>query len=315
MRTIRTALLTTVAAIAFGTTAHAEWPEQTVNLIVSYSPGGGTDTTARTLAPLLEEELGTDVVVVNRPGAGGETGHTAIATAEPDGYTMGILNIPPAITIPITRDARFTLEDFNPLANLIQDPSAFSVANDSPFESLADMVAYAKENPASVTVAITGVGTDDHLAVVYFEQAAGIDLTPVPFPGSGPARIALMGGHVSMAAINLGGMMPYTDKVRILAHLGDERTDLAPDVPTVKESGWDVTMKSERGIVFPAGVPQEIVDKAAAAVERAATSDAWKAKLNEQFTVFNYMDADAFAAHLSDLDTSYRALWDENPWQ
>lgn len=315
MRMIRIALVAAAAATGISTAALAEWPEQSINLIVSYSPGGGTDTTARTLAPLLEAELGADIVVVNRPGAGGETGHTAIAGAEPDGYTMGILNIPPAITIPITRDARFTLDDFTPLANLIQDPSAFSVAKDSPFDSLADLVAYAKENPASVTVAITGVGTDDHLAVVYFEQAAGIDLTPVPFPGSGPARIALMGGHVSMAAINLGGMMPYTDRVRILAHLGDDRTDLAPDVPTVKESGWDVTMKSERGIVFPAGVPQGIVDKAAAAVARVANSDAWKQKLEEQFTVYNYMSPDAFAAHLFDLDASYRALWAENPWQ
>ena len=311
----RPALLATAAlALATGTAA-AEWPEQTINLIVSYSPGGGTDTTARTLAPLLEEALGAEIVVVNRPGAGGETGHTAIAGATPDGYTLGILNIPPAITIPITRDAQFTLDDFAPVANLIEDPSAFSVAQDSPFETLAELVAYAEENPASVTVAITGVGTDDHLAVVYFEQATGVDLTPVPFPGSGPARIALLGGHVSMAAINLGGMMPYAEDVRILGHFGRERTALAPDVPTVAEAGWDVTMTSERGVVFPAGVPQDIVEAAAAAVAEVAASDAWTTALETQFTVDNYMGPDAFAAHLGALNDAYRALWDENPWQ
>ncbi|MBB4265644.1 tripartite tricarboxylate transporter substrate binding protein [Roseospira visakhapatnamensis] len=313
---VQTVTILSAAALALASpAAHAEWPEQAITLIVAYSPGGGTDTTARTLAPLLEKELGTDIVVVNRPGASGEIGYTAIATAEPDGYTMGILNVPPAITIPITRDTRVSLDDVMPIANLIEDPSAFSVAHDSPFRTLEDLVAYAAENPASVTVAITGVGTDDHLAVVYFEQATGIDLTPVPFPGSGPARIALMGGHVSMAAINLGGMMPYTDSVRILAHFGGDRTDLAPDIPTVRESGWDVTMTSERGVAFPAGVPDALVTTVAAAVERVATSRAWKDALAQQFTVDNFMGPDAFAAHLHTLDTSYRALWADNPWQ
>lgn len=303
-------------SVLMGTSmAHADWPEKPIKLIVSYSAGGGTDTTARILAPMLEDKLGTDVVVVNRPGAAGETGHTAIADAKPDGYTMGIFNIPPAITIPITRDAGFTLDNFEPVTDLIIDPSGISVAKNSQFENLGELVAYAKENPAAVTVATTGVGTDDHLAVVALEEAAGIDLTPVPFPGSGPARTGLLGGHVSAAAINLGGMMPYTDKVRILAHFSQERSDLAPDVPTAKEQGWDVDMGSERGLVFPAGVSQEVVDKTVKAVEEIAHSEAWKQALEKQFTGENYMGPADFEAHIEELNERYRETWKNDPWQ
>ena len=136
---------------------------------------------------MLEAELGQSVVVVNRPGAGGEVGHTAIAQAQADGYTIGILNIPPMLTIPITRDAAFTADDFIPVAGLVRDPSALSVHANSPFQTLDELVAFAKENPGAVTVGTTGVGTDDHLAMRYFADAAGIKLTHVPFAGGGPA--------------------------------------------------------------------------------------------------------------------------------
>ncbi len=315
MKALRIAAVAAAALALATSAAQAEWPERPINLIVSYGAGGSTDATARTLAPLLEKELHASIVVVNKPGAAGETGHLAMAQAAPDGYTMGILNIPPAITIPITRKARFAIDDFTPVANLIEDPSAFSVAKESQFKSLADLVTYAKANPTAVTVATTGVGTDDHLAIVYFEQATGTKLTSVPFPGDGQARIALIGGHVTMAAINLGAMMPYTEKVQVLGQFGHKRADLAPDVPTVEESGWKVYMTSERGLVFPKGVPQEIVKKTAAAVEKVAKSEAWKSALKAQFTVENYMGPEEFAKHLKELDGDYRALWAKNPWQ
>ena len=314
MKKILTCLLV-LGLILNSSLAYAEWPEQPIKLVVSFSPGGGTDITARTLAPLLEKELGGEIVVINRPGAAGETGHRFVAKAKTDGYTMGILNIPPAITIPITRDADFTLDDFMPVANLIEDPSALSVAVDSPFKTLNDLVAYARENPAAVTVATNGVGTDDHFAVIYLERAAGIDLTPVPFPGSGPSRTALLGGHVTAAAINLGGMMPYHKKVNILAHFGKKRTELAVRIPTAAESGWNAFMNSERGLVFPAGVPAEIVEKTAAAVEKVVNSATWKESLKEQYTEYNYMGPAEFAKHLDELDKNYRQLWKENPWK
>lgn len=125
--------------------AWAEWPEKSIELIVAYSPGGGTDITARVLQPLLEKELGQKVVVINRPGAGGEIGHAALANAKADGYTMGIVNIPPMLTIPITRKASFATDDIQPVAGLVQDPSALSVPASSPFLTLDELVAFAKK--------------------------------------------------------------------------------------------------------------------------------------------------------------------------
>ncbi|OCW59579.1 tripartite tricarboxylate transporter substrate binding protein [Hoeflea olei] len=310
----------TVAAAAFLVTAapaFAEWPEKPINLIVAYGAGGGTDVTARTLQPLLEKELGQPVVVVNRPGAGGEVGHAAIADADTDGYTMGILNLPPMLTIPITKDAAFKAEDIIPVAGLVRDPSAISVPANSPFNTLEELVAYAKENPGAVTIGTTGVGTDDHLAMRYLAKAAGVEFTHVPFASAGAARTALMGGHVAAAALNLGEAMPNAEagKVRILAQFGTEASDLAPDVPTAKSLGYDVAMLSERGIGLPAGTDSAIVAKLAAAVEAVAKNPEFIARNKELFTEVRYMPTEEFQAHVNQLQQDYQAMWNETPWQ
>lgn len=305
------------AVLALATPALAEWPEKPINMIVAYAPGGGTDVTARTLQPMLEKELGVNVVVVNRPGAAGETGLTALAQAAPDGYTIGILNLPPMITIPLTRDAGFTVDDFTPVADLVRDPSAISVPASSQFKTLADLIAYAKENPGAVTIATTGVGTDDHLAMRYLSDAAGIEMTNVPFQGAGPARTALLGGHVSAAALNLGEALPEATNgdVRILAQFADKRSDLAPEVPTVTELGYDVQMLSERGIGMPKGVDESIVARLSDALSKIANDPAFVEANTTRFTEVQYLGQKDFAAHIEQLKAAYKKMWDEAPWQ
>ncbi|KAA0011989.1 tripartite tricarboxylate transporter substrate binding protein [Billgrantia pellis] len=308
-------LATSLLAVA--ATASADWPEKPLELIVAYSAGGGTDVTARVLQPLLEKELGQSVVVVNRPGAGGEVGHAALASAEPDGYTIGIVNLPPMLTIPITRDASFNVDDIIPVAGLVQDPSAISVPSSSPFQTLDELVAFAKENPGAVTVGTTGVGTDDHLAVRYLAKEADITLTHVPFAGAGPARTALLGSHVSAAALNLGEAMPAAEegKVRILAQFGTESSELAPEVPTALSLGFDVAMLSQRGLGLPAGVDPAIVARLSEAVANVANDEAFITRNHELYTEVSYMSADDFAAHIESLSADYQTLWDESPWQ
>ena len=305
------------AMLAAATPALAEWPEKPIDLIVAYSAGGGTDVTARTLQPMLEAALGQSVVVVNRPGAGGEVGHAAIASAKPDGYTIGILNLPPMLTIPITRDAAFTADDFIPVAGLVRDPSALSVHANSPFRTLDELVAFAKENPGAVTVGTTGVGTDDHLAMRYFADAAGIELTHVPFAGGGPARTALIGGHVSAAALNLGEAAPAAKegRVRILTQFSDSVSEFAPDVPTAMSLGYDVRMLSERGIGMPAGVDPAIVEKLAAAIAEVASNAEFGKRNADRFTEVVYKSTEDFGAHIRKLQKDYQAMWDEAPWQ
>src|ERR671910_3538055 len=160
--------------------AGAAYPEKPINLIVAYSPGGGTDLIARAIAPYLEKYLGggARIVIVHRPGAGGEIGFAAIANAPADGYTIGFVNTPPLMTIPIERTAQFGgPQRFELLGNVIDDPCNFAVHADSEIRNLKDLAAYAKANPGRVTVGSSGIGSDDHLLMLMLERAAGGKMT------------------------------------------------------------------------------------------------------------------------------------------
>lgn len=310
-------LICALSCALFASPALAEWPEQPIELIVPFSAGGGTDVTARILQPFLERELGQKIVVVNRPGAAGEVGLTALAEAKPDGYTIGILNVPTILTLPISRDTSFDLSSFIPVAGLVRDPSALSVPEDSAFQSLEEFVSYAQDNPGSVTIATTGVGTDDHLVLRLLAKQAGTQFVHVPFAGAGPARTALMGGHVAAAGLNLSEAMPGKEEgaIRILAQFGTETSELAPEIPTAISQGVDVSMYSERGIALPAGVDPEIVEKLAAAIRTVAEDPDYRARNAELFTEVNYKSTADFSTYLDGLNASYHELWAEEPWQ
>jgi tripartite-type tricarboxylate transporter receptor subunit TctC len=192
----RSALLM-VAATGLAAPAFAQarrFPDRPVELIVGFSAGGGTDVTARTFARFLEKELGGSVVVNNRPGASGEIALAYVARARPDGHTLAITNMPGLVTLPIERRApQFTLDDFEYVANLVSDPSAFSVPTASPIQDLPDLIARARRAPGTISFGSTGVGTDEHLALAMFQAATGVRLVHVPFPGAGPIRTAVLG--------------------------------------------------------------------------------------------------------------------------
>ncbi len=229
-----------IATLA-GAPAHAAWPaDQPINLIIAYAPGGGTDIVARNLVPYIEKYLGdgAKINVVNRPGAGGAIGFAAIAAAPPDGYTVGFINTPPIITTPIERQVAWTLQSYDYLGNIVDDPGTFCVHRDSQYKTLADIQAFAKANPKKVTVGSTGVGSDDHLAMLFFEKAAGVQMTHVPFKGSADTRTAVIGRHIEVAAINVGEALQYLkggSPIRCLGQMTAARMSMAPDWPTFKE--------------------------------------------------------------------------------
>ena len=163
--------------------AIAQYPDKVINVIVAYSPGGGTDLIARAIAPYIEKYLGggARLAVVNRAGAGGEIGFAALANSPADGYTIGFVNTPPLLTIPIERAAQFHWQRFEYLGNIIDDPCNFSVHADTDIRDLKQLAAYARANPGAVTVGTTGIGSDDHLAMLMFERAAGVKMRHIPF--------------------------------------------------------------------------------------------------------------------------------------
>ena len=291
------------------------WPDRPIEIVVGFAPGGGTDITARTLAVYLEKELGGSVVVVNKPGASGAIALASVARAKPDGYTLAMTNVPGLLTIPIERDAGFVPSDFTYLANLVSDPSAFSVSMESPYKTLSQLLTAIQANPGKISVSSSGVGTDDHLLMVFFEKETGTKLNHVPFNGAAPQRNAVIGGHTEIGAMNVGEAMPYNGiKVRILAQAGETRSALAPDVPTFKEQGINVVMSSERGLVGPKGLPAEVQTKFDQALARIASNPEFRKKIEAQFTELDYLPGKQWQERLKKADVELRALWARNRW-
>ena len=291
------------------------WPDKPVEIVVGFAAGGGTDVTARTLALHLGKALGGQVVVTIKAGASGAIGLGHVARAKPDGYTLGMTNFPGLLTLPIERDAGFTTADFTYLGNLVRDPSAFSVTLDSPYKSVADVIAAAKKAPATISYGSTGAGTDDHLQMVMFEELTGTKLLHVPFQGAGPLKNAMLGGHVVIGGLNLGEVMPQAGKtLRPLAQASAKASSLASEVPTFKEQGVDLVFASERGIVAPKGLPADVEQKLAAALKQIAASSEFQAQMKQQFTEMDYLPGPEWKKRLDASEANFRKLWSRKRW-
>jgi tripartite-type tricarboxylate transporter receptor subunit TctC len=295
------------------------YPERPITLIVAYPPGGGTDLVARALAPYIEKYLGggAKLVVVSRAGAGGEVGFAALANSAPDGYTIGFVNTPPLLTIPIERQAQFHWQRYDYIGNIIDDPCNFSVHGDTPIASLAELAAYAKAHPGEVTVGTTGIGSDDHIAMLKFERAAGVKMRHIPFKGSADVRAAIAGKQIMVAAINIGEALQYQKggtALRNLVQMSPARTNLAPELATAREQGYDIEMSSLRGMAAPKGLPPEIRERLVAAVERAAADPEFQAQAARFFAPLRYLPPAKYEAIVRDADVMYRAMWRDMPW-
>lgn len=319
MRSILSTLaLAGATLVAAAGTAACEYPERPVQMIVAYNAGGGTDVAARTLAPYIEKYLGNNasITILNKPGAGGEVGFTTLANAQPDGYTIGFINTPVLMTIPIERQTRYTLESFEPIGNVVYDPGVFVVLADSGMETLDDLVRVAEERPGELTYATTGIGSDDHLAMLKFQRLTGAELQHVPFEGSAPARAALLGGHVDVGVINVGEAVPYMQEgeVALLGQMAEERWEGAAEVPTFKEQGFELVSGSARGIAAPAGAPKEFVDKLATAIEQAIKDPEFREKAEQQALPLDYQGPQEYRDALEQTKKEAEQIWAENPW-
>jgi len=311
--------LTWLAATALVAPAQAAYPEQPIKVLVSYGAGGGTDIVARLLAPYIGKYLSPNasVVVVNRPGAGGAIGFTELAKATPDGYTLGFINTPNFLTIPIERKTAFHWQDFDLLGNIVDDPGNFSVHADSPFKSLSELVAYAKSRPGEVTYGSTGVGSDDHLSALMLERAAGIQMTHVPFKGTSEVHNAVLSKQITVAAMNIGEALQYVkggSKIRQLGQMSEARTTLAPQVPTFNEQGYPIIMASLRGMAAPKGLPPALREQLVSAVQKAVADPEFQAKAATVFSPLRYLPPAAYGAELKEAEVGFQQLWQVMPW-
>ncbi len=316
----RSLLAAGAAALAAPAAAQPAWPAgRPIEVIVGFAPGGGTDVMVRALAPFLAAELpGANFVVSNRPGAGGETAYVALQSARPDGFTIGTINTPGYLSLGVQRRVRYDTAQIRLLARLVDDPSAFVVHRDAPWRTLRDLVADARRRPGVISVASSGVGTDDHLGLTLLEAASGTEFIHAPFAGAGPVRNALLGRQIDVAGLNLGEIgMLSTDNppMRALAAMGEQRWEMMPDVPTFREEGFDVVMTSERGLAAPRGVPEEIARRLEDAIARAVAKPEWAEKARQLELPMAFLRGAQWEALLPAQLARYRAIWERTPWQ
>jgi tripartite-type tricarboxylate transporter receptor subunit TctC len=271
------------AAVAIPAFAQ-DYPARSITLVVSTAAGGGNDIMARVIGEAMSRTLGQQIVVENRPGAGGTTATRQIAKAAPDGYTLGMGNTGtlaqgPAFYANAGYDPR---KDFAPIGMIANAAVAIVVHPTVPANTLQELIALAKKEPGKLTYGSGGAGTPNHLTGVLFSQAADISIVHVPFRGSGPAVAGLVGGHVSLMFAGLPSVIGNIKNglVRPLAITSAKRSSFLPDVPTVAELGFPGFEAAQRyGLVAPAGTPPAIIDKLNAALNEALKSEQVKTRI------------------------------------
>jgi len=311
--------LSGVVGLSLGLSAYAAYPDKPITMIVSYAPGGGTDLTARAIAPYIEKYLGNNarIIILNKSGAGGAIGFAQLAASPADGYTIGMINTPNVLTIPIERKSDFHWQRYDLLGNLVDDPDGFSVHNDDPIKNLKDLATYAKAHPGDVTVGTTGAGSDDHLAMLQFERAADVKLNHIPFKGAADVRTALAGKQIKVAAINIGEAMQAIKggtPMRNLGSMSATRSSMAPDLPTFKEQGYDIELASLRGLAAPKGLPPDVRDALVKAVAQATNDPEFKSKAAGIYAPLRFLPPDQYANELKKTEAEFNALWKVIPW-
>jgi tripartite-type tricarboxylate transporter receptor subunit TctC len=259
------------------------YPNKPIKIIVPFGAGGIADFTARTVAQKMSESLGQQVIIDNRPSAGGIVASDAVAKAEPDGYTLLLMSNGSAVSAGLFKSLPFdTIRDFAPVSTLGFFDIALITGNDSRFKTLGELIAYAKANPGKLNVGTINVGSTQNLAGELFRSSAGIDCLIVPFRSTPLLITALRGGEIDVAVEILGPVMSQVSSgaVRALAVMGDRRSETMLDVPTVQEHSIpNFSVASWNALAAPSRTPKEIIARLEKEVDAAVNAPAVKKRL------------------------------------
>lgn len=286
-----------------------------LSIIVPYNAGGGADTDARIIAPLLEKKMGIPVQVVNKPGAGTQVGMTELTSAKPDGYTILLGHFPGTVTTYLdpTRQTAYSRKNFTGMAFTASEPFTFIVGKDSPYKSMKDVVDYAKANPEKFRVAVTGILLPPHLSVLELEKQTGAKFATVHFDGAAPGRTAFLGGHtealvalVSEAAPALKG-----DMARVIGIMDTQGNEQLPGVKTMPDQGYKVLMVNSEGILAPAGTPPAIIQYLEEAIKEAVANEAYISRMKQLGINVKFKGAKESEQWLTQLENQVKPLIEE----
>lgn len=288
--------------------SEASFPEKPVRMIVAYGPGGGSDIFARTIQKYAESYLGQTIVVENKEGAGGQIGFQLLSEAEPDGYTIGLINIPSMnLIVGLRENVPFTLDDFEPIACLNLDPGVIAVMADSQFKTMQELLDYSKKNPGKINLGAEGPTGNWALQEVVARDMLDFDTNFISYSGSGPAMTALLTRDVDIVLVSASAVMTHVEegKVRVLTVFLPDTYELLPDVPTIKEAtGIEVPPAgaSARGIGIPKGVDRDKVEVIKDAFLKAFNDPGFQNTAKQQGVPLTFMSSEEFLTHIQEAD-------------
>jgi tripartite-type tricarboxylate transporter receptor subunit TctC len=304
---VTAALLLGAGAALAQAPAGPAYPAKTVRILVGFAPGGGIDVVARLYAQRLSESLGHQFVVENRPGAGGGIATDLVAKATPDGYTLLMASVTHAINATLYNKLPYdTLKDFTPISAVALQQDVIAVHPSVPVKSLGELVSMAKATPDKLSYAHAGNGTMMHVGMELFLSMAGVKMLAVPYNGSGPSTIAVLGGQVPVLSSSLPPALPHAraGKLRILAVTSAKRTPLAPEFPTIAEAaglaGYEAVLWI--GLLGPAGLPPAVVNRLNTEIGRLVQTREVREQLATQVISDAYHESPAAFAKLIQSD-------------
>src|SRR4051812_37823059 len=272
----RAALTAVLLATAGLAAAQAPFPSKPITMVVPFPPGGLADIVGRPVAEAMSRDLGQPVVIENRGGAGGGIGMGQVAKAAPDGYTVVLAlssySVLPEADAIIGRTQMYSYQSLRPIARFTADPTVLAVRADAPWKTVKDFVEDAKKRPGAINYGSSGNYGTMHVPMEILAQNAGLKMTHVPFTGAAPAIVALLGGQIDAVSTGPATVLQHVKggKLRVLAHWGNGKLEALPDVPALKDTGYNVEYAQWSGLFIPAATPEPIAQRLRAAARNAA---------------------------------------------
>ena len=237
------------------------YPQNTIDVIVAYKEGGGTDIGTRLLLKEIQKYFPISFSIKNIPGKNGEIGYSTILGAKPDGYTIGVINFPNFLSLSLQKKNEYSKDDMEIIVNYIYDSGVLIVNLNSKWKNLEEFILEAKKNPRKITLGNNGIGMSNHLGGIMLENEAGIEFIHTPFSSSSDILEALEKDYIDAAIVKISEVGDVDRKFQILASFTEERLEIIEDIPTLKEKGYDVIFGSTRAFVVPKGTPRQILEK------------------------------------------------------
>ncbi|MBH1965258.1 MAG: tripartite tricarboxylate transporter substrate binding protein [Comamonadaceae bacterium] len=306
LRTLTFAALSSAMALVH---AADPYPSKSIELVVAYAAGGGSDAAARAIAEAAKKHLPQPVYVTNKPGASGSIGWAYVTTGTPDGYKLSLMN-PEMLVVPLLGIGKTTVEHFQPIARFTDDATSITVRADAPWKTIDEFIAFARANPEKVAVSNAGLGTIPHTAAVALAERTNAKFNHVPYQGAAPATLGLLSGDVQATSIPYADLKQHVEagKLRTLAVMADKRIAGLDNIPTFKERGYDLQYSVWRGIGLPKGSPKEALDKWREVAKAVFQDPAFQTTITKQGLTLSWADTPEFTTDIARQNEAFKKI-------